>query len=99
MPESVMLPTQGSGTAQGVPCKGAPNDLCPGGMNCYAEGTPQVACISQGMLGMLGAATPMGGGSKPVAPFIAATPAQTSGAVGELPYIAILPLRVPRRVP
>jgi hypothetical protein len=62
MPELVMLPTQGSGTAQGVSCKGVVNGVCGGGMYCYAEGTPQVACIKQGMLG---AGNPMGGGSKP----------------------------------
>ena len=61
-PEWVMLPAQGSGTAQGVPCKGVVNGVCGGGMYCYAEGTPQVACIKQGMLG---AGNPMGGGSKP----------------------------------
>jgi hypothetical protein len=41
-----------------VPCKGAPGSVCAAGMTCYAEGSPQAACIRQGMLGM---GNPMGG--------------------------------------
>jgi hypothetical protein len=78
MPGLVMLPTQGSGTAQGVPCKGVVNGVCGGGMYCYAEGTPQAACIKQGMLG---AGNPMGGGSKPGSgmPHVMPEPTMTPG--------------------
>jgi hypothetical protein len=51
--------TAGATGSGSVPCKGVLNNVCAGGMYCYAEGTPNVACVRQGMLG---AGNPLGAG-------------------------------------
>ena len=37
-----------AGCATSVPCKGIPSNSCRSGLVCYAEGTPNVACIVDG---------------------------------------------------